>query len=215
LISETGKWKKAVGGQRSEVRKIVFLLYALCPLLYASFMKMQEKQIIILGVGNLLFTDEGVGIRVAEALQDRYEFPQNVRVVDGGTLGLNLLGVISEADHLIVVDAVRKNGEPGTLYRLAGEEIPQRIRAKNSLHQVEFLEALTCCQALEKVPETVIVGVEPEDITTMSLVLTPTVGARVDDLVEAVLKELTALGGGYCSRKEGESCADSEFVRRI
>ena len=52
----------------------------------------KSKEIMILGVGNLLFTDEGVGIRVAEALQDRYEFPQNVRVVDGGTLGLNLLG---------------------------------------------------------------------------------------------------------------------------
>ena len=178
-------------------------------------MKMEEKQIIILGVGNLLFTDEGVGIRVAEALQDHYEFPQNVRVVDGGTLGLNLLGVISEADYLIVVDAVRQGGEPGSLYRLAGEEIPKRIRAKNSLHQVEFLEALTCCQALDKVPETVIVGVEPEDITTMSIELTPTVHARVDELVEAVLKELTNLGGSYCARQEGESCADSEFVRRI
>jgi len=176
---------------------------------------MKSKQIMILGVGNLLFSDEGVGIRVAEALQDRYEFPENVRVVDGGTLGLNLLGVISEADQLIVVDAVRQGGEPGSLYRLAGEEIPKRIRAKNSLHQVEFLEALTCCQALDKIPETVIVGVEPEDITTMSIELTETVDARVDDLVEAVLKELTNLGGSYCARKEGDSCADSEFVRRI
>ena len=177
--------------------------------------KMEDKQIIILGVGNLLFTDEGVGIRVAEALQDRYEFPQNVRVIDGGTLGLNLLGVISEADQLIVVDAVRQGGEPGSLYRLAGEQIPLRIRAKNSLHQVEFLEALTCCQALDKVPETVIGGVEPEDITTMSIELTATVGARVDDLVKAVLKELTNVGGSYCTREEGDTCADSEFVRRI
>jgi hydrogenase maturation protease len=177
--------------------------------------KMEEKQIIILGVGNLLFTDEGVGIRVAEALQDRYEFPENVRVVDGGTLGMNLLGVISDADHLIVVDAVRNSAEPGTLHRLAGDEIPKRILAKNSLHQVDLLEALTCCQALDKVPETVIVGVEPEDITTLGIELTPPVRARIDDLVEAVLKELTNLGGSYCTKKEGESCADSEFVRKI
>jgi hydrogenase maturation protease len=61
----------------------------------------------------------------------------------------------------------------------------------------------------------VLVGVEPEDITTMSIELTPTVGARVDDLVEAVLKELTNLGGSYCTRKAGDTCADSEFVRRI
>jgi hydrogenase maturation protease len=175
----------------------------------------KSKLITILGVGNLLFTDEGVGVRVAEALQDRYEFPENVQVVDGGTLGLNLLGVISEADHLIVVDAVRKGGEPGSLYRLAGDEVPKRILAKNSLHQVEFLEALTCCQAFDKVPETVILGVEPEDINTMGIELTPTVGARIDDLVEAALAELKSLGGSYCLKEEGDSCVDSEFVRRI
>jgi hydrogenase maturation protease len=136
-------------------------------------------------------------------------------VVDGGTLGMNLLGVVSHVDHLIVVDAVRNGGEPGTLYRLAGEEIPKRILAKNSLHQVDLLEALTCCQALDKVPETVILGVEPEDITTLGIDMTPTVLARIDDLVEAALKELSSLGGSYCLRKEGDSCTESEFVRRI
>jgi hydrogenase maturation protease len=175
---------------------------------------MESKLIMILGVGNVLFTDEGVGIRVAEALQDRYEFPENVKVVDGGTLGMNLLGIISEADYLIVVDAVRNGGEPGTLYRLVEEEIPKRIRAKNSLHQVDLLEALTFCQALDKVPETVILGVEPEDIITLGVELTPTVGAQVENLVQAVLEELTGLGGTYCAR-EGEACPESEFARRI
>lgn len=175
---------------------------------------METRQITILGVGNLLFTDEGVGIRVVEALQDRYEFPENVKVVDGGTLGMNLLGLISGVDYLIVVDAVRNGGEPGTLYRLAGEEIPKRIRAKNSLHQVDLLEALTCCQALGRVPETVILGVEPEDITTLGVELTPTIGGRVKDLVNAVLRELIRLGGSYCL-KEAEICGGSEFVRRI
>jgi hydrogenase maturation protease len=176
---------------------------------------MDSNQIMILGVGNLLFTDEGVGVRVAEALQDRYDFPENVKVVDGGTLGMNLLGVVSEVDHLIVVDAVRNGGAPGTLYRLAGEEIPKRILAKNSLHQVDLLEALTCCQALDKVPETVILGVEPEDITTLGTDMTPTVLGRIDDLVQAALQELTRLGGSYCYKKDGDSCTDSEFVRRI
>jgi hydrogenase maturation protease len=175
---------------------------------------MESKLITILGVGNLLFTDEGVGVRVAEALQDRYEFPENVKVVDGGTLGLGLLSVISEADYLIVVDAVRNGGEPGTLHRIEGEEIPKRILMKNSLHQVDLLEALTCCQALDKVPETVIIGIEPEDITTFSIKLTPTIGSRVDDLVDRVLKELTRLGVSYCDR-EGDECIDSEFYRRI
>ena len=164
---------------------------------------------MILGVGNLLFTDEGVGIRVAEALRLRYEFPENVEVVDGGTLGIHLLGFISAADHLIVVDAVRNDREPGTLYRLAGEEIPKRILAKNSLHQVDLLEALTLCEALDKVPETVILGVEPEDITTMGVELTPTIGAKVDALIEGVHGELSRLGVS-CQTKDGDICEDSE-----
>ena len=128
---------------------------------------------MILGIGNILFSDEGFGIRVIERLTDLYEFSENISVVDGGVLGMNLLGIISEADHLIVVDAVRNGDKPGTLVRLEGDEIPARIRAKNSLHQVDFLEALTMCQVFDKVPQTVILGVEPQDIETLSDELTP------------------------------------------
>jgi hydrogenase maturation protease len=159
-------------------------------------------EIMILGVGCILFSDEGFGVRVIETIQERYEFPDNVLVVDGGVLGINLLGVISKPDHLIVVDAIRNKGKPGDLYRLDGEAIPERIRAKNSLHQVDFLEALTLCQALDKVPETVIVGVEPQDIETMSIELTPTTRTKVDAVIDMVLAELDRLG---ISHKKGRS----------
>lgn len=158
---------------------------------------------MILGVGCILFTDEGFGVRVIEKLQELYEFPDNVSVVDGGVLGLNLLGVISEADHLIVVDAIRNKGLPGSLYRLEGDAIPERIRAKNSLHQVDFLEALTMCQVLDKVPETIILGVEPEDIDTLSIKLTSAIQAKVDRMIEMVLAELDHLGVSYQKRSNG------------
>ena len=158
---------------------------------------MQAPEIMILGVGCILYSDEGFGVRVIETLQDRYEFPDNVLVVDGGVLGINLLGVISKPDHLIVVDAIRNKGKPGDLYRLEGEAIPERIRAKNSLHQVDFLEALTLCQALDKVPETVILGVEPEDIDTLSTELTPATQSKVGAIIEKVLDEVKRLGGSY------------------
>jgi len=153
-----------------------------------------EKHIMVLGVGNLLFTDEGVGIHVIRKLEERYSFPENVSIQDGGVLGINLLGVISDADHLIVVDAVKNKGKPGDLHRLEGEEIPKRILAKNSLHEVDLLEALTLCQALDKVPETVIVGVEPKDIESVGLEPTPPVQEKMDDLIDMVLKELDHLG---------------------
>ena len=157
---------------------------------------------MVLGVGNLLFTDEGVGIHAVQTLLEQYEFSQNVSIEDGGVLGINLLGIISEADDLIVVDAIRNGGAPGTLYRLEGDDIPKRILVKNSLHQVDLLEALTLCQALDKVPETVIVGVEPEDIETLGLELTPPVQKKMSDLIDMVLRELDRLGAGYHEKRD-------------
>ena len=163
---------------------------------------MESEHIMILGVGCILFADEGFGVRVIEKLEERYTFPDNVSVVDGGVLGVNLLGVISQADQLIVVDAIRNQGEPGDLYRLSGDQIPQRIRAKNSIHQVDFLEALTLCQALDKVPETVIVGIEPLDIETLSIDLTPVTASKVDTMINMVLAELDRLETPYEKRKQ-------------
>jgi len=161
------------------------------------------EHIMILGIGNILFCDEGTGVRVMEHINYRYEFPDNVSLVDGGVLGLNLLGTIAEADQLIVIDAIRNKGKPGDLYRLDSDAIPERIRAKNSLHQVDFLEALTMCQALEKVPKTVIIGVEPEDIETCTLEMTETIQAKIEEIITMVLNELDRLGVPYQPRPEG------------
>jgi hydrogenase maturation protease len=162
---------------------------------------MNTEHVMIMGVGNILLSDEGFGIRVVEALEARYDFPDNVSVIDGGVLGINLMGVISEADQLIVVDVIRNKGNPGDLYRIDGKDIPERIRAKNSLHQIDFLESLTLCQALDKVPETVIVGVEPQDIETLSVELTPTTANRIDDMIQMVLLEMDRLGITYTEKE--------------
>lgn len=159
--------------------------------------------IVVLGIGNILFSDEGFGVRVIEKLMDLYEFSENVSVVDGGVLGMNLLGILSEAEHLIVVDAVKNGERPGTLVRLEGDAIPARIRAKNSLHQVDFLEALTMCQVFDKVPKTVILGVEPQDIENFSDVLTPSIREKVDPMVEMVLAEIDRLGASYRKKNNG------------
>ena len=161
------------------------------------FDAIHTAEIMVLGIGCILYSDEGFGVRVVEKMERIYEFPENVLLVDGGVLGINLLGVISKPDHLIVVDAIRNKGKPGDLYRLEGDAIPERIRAKNSLHQVDFLEALTLCQALDHVPKTVIIGVEPEDIDTQSLELTPPIQAKVDPVIDMVLSELERLGVTY------------------
>ena len=161
-----------------------------------------DPRVMVLGIGCVLLRDEGFGVKVIHEIDRRYEFPENVELMDGGVLGVNLLGFLSGADRLIVVDAIRNQGAPGDIYRLTGDEIPERIRAKNSLHQVDFLEALTLCNALDKVPETVIIGVEPEDIDTCSIALTPAVRNQMDVVIDMVLKELKSWGITY-HLKEG------------
>lgn len=166
---------------------------------------MTSPHIMILGVGNMLLTDEGFGIHVVEKLTAEYEFGDNVSVVDGGVLGINLLGTMSQADELIVVDVVKNHGEPGTRYRIDHEDIPDRVRAKISLHQIDFLEALTLCQALDHVPHTTIVGVEPVDIESQGIELTPTLAEQIDPIIEYILNELDRLGGTWRRKGAGDN----------
>ncbi len=167
------------------------------------------EQILILGIGNLLFTDEGFGVHVMQQLDSEYDFDDNVMAVDGGVLGLNLISVISDADKLIVIDAVKDRQPPGTLYRIDKEGIPERIRAKNSLHQVDFLETLAVCQALEIHPETVIFGVEPEDIESFGIELSKTTASKVDKMIEMVLLELDRFGAGWKKKEQMDVPCDS------
>jgi hydrogenase maturation protease len=153
------------------------------------------ENVVVLGVGNILLKDEGVGVRVIEELWRRYDFPERVQVIDGGTQGLWLISTIQQADHLIVVDAVTAGGEPGALYRLERSDLPKGLRFKQSAHDSDLVEALNLCSLVEKEPKTVVViGVEPEDIQPYGLELTLPVAARIEDLIDRVLEELKLLG---------------------
>lgn len=157
-------------------------------------------QVTILGVGNILLKDEGVGVRVVERLAAEYDFPDHVQVLDGGVLGIRLMGVIGSTDVLIVVDAMRNRKPPGTLYRLADDQVPRRVLAKQSMHQMDLPEVLALCSAIDKNPQVVVIGVEPEDMTTMDLDLTPTIAAKMDALVTMVLEELNTLKVSYSAK---------------
>ncbi|WDP91942.1 MAG: HyaD/HybD family hydrogenase maturation endopeptidase [Desulfobacter sp.] len=161
-----------------------------------------KNNITVLGVGNILYKDDGVGIRVIQRLEEKYEFSDNVILVDGGVLGINLLGVIAQAGRLLVVDTVLNNGRPGDLHRLEHHEIPDRILAKNSLHQVDMIEALTLCKALDHVPQTTVIGIEPKDLSTLDDCLTPEIEDRLGALTDAVLDEIQSLGGSFTLKSQ-------------
>jgi hydrogenase maturation protease len=154
-----------------------------------------NQKILVLGIGNLLLRDEGVGIHVIRELNVGYRFSENVEPVDGGTLGSRLIGVMSEGDVLIVVDAVKNGGTPGSIYHLEGEMLPLQTPVKNSLHEASFLETLNQCRLLGYAFKTVIIGIEPADISPWSDELTSEVSKHMPDLIKAVLKEIQRAGG--------------------
>jgi hydrogenase maturation protease len=149
---------------------------------------------LVLGIGNLIMTDDGVGIRVIHLLQERYTFPDSVLVMDGGTLGLDLLHYLEGITRLLVVDAVETGGPPGTLVRLTGDEINIAFRTKLSPHQMGLQDLLLVAELQGFAPEEmVLLGVQPGEIG-MGTELTPAVAAQVEPLVELVLAELERWG---------------------
>lgn len=103
---------------------------------------MNAQRVVVMGLGNLLWADEGFGIRVAERLYARYHWPEEVEIVDGGTQGLNLLGYVEQASHLLLLDAIDYGLAPGSLRTYAGEKIPAYLSAKKmSLHQNSFFRS--------------------------------------------------------------------------
>ncbi|MGA7879203.1 MAG: HyaD/HybD family hydrogenase maturation endopeptidase [Desulfoferrobacter sp.] len=168
-------------------------------------MQNENKRILVLGVGNVLLQDEGVGVRVVENLQSHYCFSANVELMDGGTLGLRLLDPIAETDYLIVVDAVQNGKPPGTLYRLPAEELAKRLTFKNSLHQLNLVETLAYAEILGNRPEAVIIGIEPQDISPWGMELTPIVQSRLEDLCLEVLTEIESAGGSYATKTDEDS----------
>lgn len=150
--------------------------------------------ILVLGIGNLIMTDDGVGVRVVQHLTEEYRFPEGVTVMDGGTLGLDLLHHLEGVERLLLVDAVETGGPPGTMVRLAGEEIPVALQTKLSPHQMGLQDLLAVAELQGNRPsEMVLWGVQPESVE-LGMELTPAVAAQFDHLVGKVLAELAAWG---------------------
>jgi hydrogenase maturation protease len=127
---------------------------------------MTQENILVLGIGNLLWADEGFGVRAVQEFHRQWRFPAQVRLMDGGTLGYSLLPHVQEARRMIVFDAIDYGLPPGTLRVLANEQLSRFLNAKKlSLHQTGFQEVLAVAELTGKVPmEMVLIGVQPMDI---------------------------------------------------
>jgi hydrogenase maturation protease len=150
---------------------------------------------LVLGLGNILLGDEGVGVRVIERLLARYDFPEGVRVMDGGTLGLDLLPYLQESSRLLVVDAVQARKAPGTLVRLVGDEVPVFLDvAKVSAHQEGLQDLLAVATLKGYLPQEVVFWGAQIEALGVGLELSPAVAAQVDTLGAKVVEELARWG---------------------
>ena len=157
---------------------------------------MTQENILVLGVGNLLWADEGFGVRAVQALHRQWHFPAQVTLMDGGTQGLNLLPHVQEAHKLIVFDAIDYGLPPGTLRVLSNKEVPRFMGAKKlSLHQTGFQEVLAIAELTGSLPdELVLIGVQPEDFEDYGGTLRPAVSAQVQPALEIALTCLRRWG---------------------
>jgi len=147
------------------------------------------QKIVVLGVGNLLLSDEGIGVHVANELM-KMDLPPEVSVVEGGTDGFRLLNVITEADRLIVVDAVKGGAEPGSIYRFDINEVrncPSGFRT--SVHQIGILEVIDLSGLIGKTPHTTVIGIEPKSLD-MSMELTSEIKSKIPRIIDLIFEEL-------------------------
>jgi hydrogenase maturation protease len=150
--------------------------------------------ILVMGIGNIFMSDDGIGVRLVQRLQRNYHLSPDVAVIDGGTLGLSLLPLLEGVDRLLVVDAIESGHGPGTVVRLSGNELPLAFPLKISRSQFGVQELLTAAKLLGDSPrEIVIWGVQPA-LLEFGTELSPSVAARFDTLLEKVLEELAEWG---------------------
>jgi hydrogenase maturation protease len=153
-------------------------------------------RVLLLGIGNILWADEGFGVRCIEAMAKAYRFGANVRLLDGGTQGIYLVDQVRAADILVVFDAIDYGLPAGTLKRVAGDAVPRYMGAKKmSLHQTGFQEVLAMADLLGDYPRhLLLIGVQPVALDDFGGSLRPQVKARIAAAIELALQYLAELG---------------------
>jgi hydrogenase maturation protease len=158
---------------------------------------MEERpQVLILGIGNLLWADEGFGVRAVEALHRAFVFPEHVTLMDGGTQGIYLIEHVRRADVLVVLDAIDYGLEPGTLKVIEQDEVPKFLGAKKmSLHQTGFQEVLAMAEMLGDLPQHLcLIGVQPVELDDFGGSLRDKVKDQIGPATDLVLEYLARFG---------------------
>lgn len=149
---------------------------------------------LVLGIGNLLLQDEGAGVRAVEQFARNYLIPEGVELLDGGTSGIELLHYIRGRDTVIIIDVVKWGKQPGTIFRIEGEEVPALFQKKISPHQLGLSDLLATALLTGQMPrKVVLLGIEPKTVDT-GLELSDEIGRNMEQLVDMIASELILSG---------------------
>jgi hydrogenase maturation protease len=172
----------------------------------------RPSELLVLGLGNVLCGDDGVGPAAINLLARRYDSPEGVMLIDGGTLGLALLPYIEDAQRVLLIDAVRTDQPPGSFVRLHGEEVAPAVAARLSVHQVGVAELLEAARWRGTYPpQLTLLGLVPATLE-LGLKRTAAVETQLPELVERIVEEAARLG--YRFREKNHETAGARGAGR-
>ena len=154
---------------------------------------MEKHDITLLGVGNILMADEGFGVHFVRWFSSRHRPNDHLRVVDGGVLGYGLFDIICGSEKLIVVDVIKADDRPGSIYRFTRQELELRMPPPTSAHEVTFPDVLFKAELIGELPETIFLCIVPENFSDMRLEMTPSLRERFPVMEKVLLQELDRL----------------------
>ena len=149
---------------------------------------------VVIGIGNILFKDEGVGVYAAKYLEENYTFSPEIDIIDGGTLGFKLMNYYQSYKKVIILDTVSIDDTPGSVYNLPARELMGLGAYRKTAHEVEVVEMLEICSLLEHMAEVNVIGIVPREIECVDISLTPELMPHVPVMVEETLRELARAG---------------------
>ncbi|MEN8302880.1 MAG: HyaD/HybD family hydrogenase maturation endopeptidase [Campylobacterota bacterium] len=154
---------------------------------------MQNKNIVI-GVGNLLFCDDGIGVVAIKYLRESFEFTPELELLDGGTLGFNLAEYFLEYENVFIIDTISLDDEVGSIYKIPSDELLGGKSYKNTAHEVEVIQMLQACELYDEKAEVTIFAIVPEDIKSVKIGLSESLSKSFDTLIETVIEAIEELG---------------------
>lgn len=171
-------------------------------------MEQTIKDTIVIGVGNILFRDEGVGVYAANYLRSNYDFSPSLEIIDGATLGFRLMSYFQEYKRIYIIDTISIDDKPGTIYKVPAEELLGLGTYRQTAHEVEIVEMLEICSLLDSMAEVVIFGIIPKDIESVEIDLSDELKSSFPALIDEITKELGKIGYSYnlTSKKSLQEC---------